>query len=235
MFVFEIIMKKKEIIIAIDGHSSTGKSTFARMIAIKYGLIYLDTGALYRGVTLIAIREGLIGADSTIDTRSLMLILPGISFSFLNTEGKQQLLIDGLSVEKEIRSLEIAGKVSIVASIPEIRDFVNNIIRRMGETGGIVMDGRDIGTVVFPNADLKIFMTASAEIRAKRRYMELTEKGDAANYEDVLKNIIDRDYMDEHREVAPLIKADDALLLDNGNMSIEQQMEWVEKILRGDG
>ena len=228
-------MKKRDIIIAIDGHSSTGKSTFARMIATRYGLIYLDTGALYRGVTLIAIRRGFISRDNRVDTDALIKILPCISFSFSNTEGKQQLFLDGVSVGDDIRSLDVAGKVSIVASIPVIRDFVNNIIRTMGKNGGIVMDGRDIGTVVFPDADIKIFMTAAAEVRAQRRYNELLERGEKADYEDVLNNIIERDYMDEHREVAPLVKADDAKLLDNGNMSIEQQMEWVAKLFRENG
>ena len=224
-------MIKRDIIIAIDGHSSTGKSTFARMIASKYGLIYLDTGALYRGVTLLAIRNKFIHSDNKIDLNSLMDALSKVSFSFSGMDGIQQLLLNGESVEKDIRSLEVAGMVSLIASLPQVRDFVNSIIRYLGREGGIVMDGRDIGTIVFPNADLKIFMTASPEVRAERRYKELTGKGEIAKYEDVLKNIIDRDYMDEHREIAPLKRADDALLLDNSNMTIEQQIEWVEKII----
>ena len=224
-------MIKQDIIIAIDGHSSTGKSTFARMIASKYGLIYLDTGALYRGVTLLAIRHRFILPDNSIDLDSLMNILPKVTFSFSNIDGIQQLFLNGESVEKDIRSLEVAGMVSLIASISQVRDFVNGIIRYMGREGGIVMDGRDIGTVVFPNADLKIFMTASPEVRAERRYRELIDNGRLEKYENVLKNIIDRDYMDEHREIAPLKRADDALLLDNSNMTIEQQAEWVEKII----
>ena len=224
-------MEKRDIIIAIDGHSSTGKSTFAKMIASEYGLIYLDTGSLYRGVTLVAIRAKLIRPDNTVNLESLMNTLSGVSFSFSNIDGEQQLLLNGESVEREIRSLEVADKVSIVATVSEIRDFVNGIIRYMGREGGIVMDGRDIGTVVFPNANLKIFMTASAEVRAERRYRELVNKGESTKYEDVLKNIIERDYMDEHREIAPLRRADDALLLNNSNMTIEQQVEWVEKII----
>ena len=224
-------MTKKDIIIAIDGHSSTGKSTFARMIASKYNLIYLDTGALYRGVTLVAIKKKLIHSDNSVELDSLMDILQEVSFSFLNMEGTQQLLLNGESVEKEIRSLEVAGMVSLIASLPRIREFVNNIIRYLSRDGGIVMDGRDIGTVVFPDADLKIFMTASAEVRAERRYRELINKGEITEYNDVFKNIIDRDYMDEHRETAPLRRADDALLLDNGSMTVEQQVEWVDKII----
>jgi cytidylate kinase len=224
-------MDKKEIIIAIDGHSSTGKSTFARMIASKYGLTYLDTGALYRGVTLLAIRERFILSDNRVDIDSLLNLLPNISFSFFNINGVQQLFLNGESVEKDIRSLDVAGMVSLIASLPQVRDFVNNIIRHLGREGGIVMDGRDIGTVVFPNADLKIFMTASPEVRAQRRYKELIDYGETTEYKDVLKNIIERDYMDEHREVAPLKRADDALLLDNSNMTVEQQTEWVENII----
>ena len=224
-------MDKKEIIIAIDGHSSTGKSTFARMIASKYGLTYLDTGALYRGVTLLAIREKLLLSNNRVDTDSLLNLLQSVSFSFSNIAGAQQLLLNGESVEKDIRSLEVAGMVSLIASLPQVRDFVNSIIRYLGREGGIVMDGRDIGTVVFPNANLKIFMTASPEVRAERRYRELIDKGETTEYKDVLKNILERDYMDEHRQIAPLKRADDALLLDNSNMTVEQQTEWVEKII----
>ena len=224
-------MDKKEIIIAIDGHSSTGKSTFARMIASKYGLTYLDTGALYRGVTLLAIREKLLLSDNRVDINSLLNLLQRVSFSFSNIAGAQQLLLNGESVEKDIRSLEVAGMVSLIASLPQVRDFVNSIIRCLGREGGIVMDGRDIGTVVFPNANLKIFMTASPEVRAERRYRELIDKGETAEYKDVLQNILERDYMDEHRQIAPLKRADDALLLDNSNMTVEQQTEWVEKII----
>ena len=227
----ETTMDKKEIIIAIDGHSSTGKSTFARMIASKYGLTYLDTGALYRGVTLLAIREKLLLSDNRVDINSLLNLLQRVSFSFSNIAGAQQLLLNGESVEKDIRSLEVAGMVSLIASLPQVRDFVNSIIRCLGREGGIVMDGRDIGTVVFPNANLKIFMTASPEVRAERRYRELIDKGETAEYKDVLKNILERDYMDEHRQIAPLKRADDALLLDNSNMTVEQQTEWVEKII----
>jgi len=224
-------MTKKDIIIAIDGHSSTGKSTFAKMIASKYGLIYLDTGALYRGVTLLAIRGKFIHPNNKIDLAPLMDALQKASFSFSNTDGAQQLLLNGVSVEKDIRSLEVAGMVSLIASLQPVRDFVNYIIRYMGREGGIVMDGRDIGTVVFPNADLKIFMTASPEVRAERRYKELTDKGEITEYKDVFKNILDRDYMDEHREIAPLRRADDALLMDNSNMTVEQQAEWIDKII----
>jgi len=227
----ETTMDKKEIIIAIDGHSSTGKSTFARMIASKYGLTYLDTGALYRGVTLLAIREKLLLSDNRVDINSLLNLLQRVSFSFSNIAGAQQLLLNGESVEKDIRSLEVAGMVSLIASLPQVRDFVNSIIRCLGREGGIVMDGRDIGTVVFPNANLKIFMTASPEVRAERRYRELIDKGETAEYKDVLQNILERDYMDEHRQIAPLKRADDALLLDNSNMTVEQQTEWVEKII----
>ena len=223
---------EKGIIIAIDGYSSTGKSTFAKMVASRYGLTYVDTGALYRGVTLVAVKNHLINDDNSICIDALLDKLSELSFTFQN--GKEErcaLCINGAPVEKEIRSMDIAEKVSILASIPQIRIYVDTILRKIGEHGGVVMDGRDIGTIVFPNADLKIFMTASPEVRAMRRYKELVARGEKDEYEKVFRNIVERDHLDQSRETAPLKMADDAILLDNSNISLEEQMRWIEKIV----
>lgn len=226
-------MEKKGLIIAIDGHSSTGKSTFAKAVAAEYGLIYVDTGALYRGVTLIAIREGIIESSGSVNINSLTESLSNKNLIFLPTgPGKSsELYIDGENVEKEIRSLEVASKVSIIAALPAVRDFVDSILREYGKKRGVVMDGRDIGTVVFPDADLKIFMTAQQQIRASRRYNQIINSGVEANYEEVLKNLADRDFLDENRETAPLKKAKDAVILDNSHMTEEDQLKWIKKII----
>lgn len=233
MFVNCIYTMKKEIIIAIDGHSSTGKSSFAKQIASKYQLIYVDTGALYRGVTLIAMRSGIDNLDNPSQLDRLMEILNSKVLSFKPSLGgvAGELLIDGESAESEIRGLEVANRVSKVASHPRVRNYVDNILKGYGKKRGVVMDGRDIGTVVFPDADIKIFMTADAEVRARRRYREIVARGDDANYDDVLKNVKERDYLDENRETAPLRVAEDAILLDNSKMTEEDQMIWIEKIL----
>ncbi|MEA5005178.1 MAG: (d)CMP kinase [Rikenellaceae bacterium] len=222
-------MNLSRIIIAVDGHSSTGKSTFAKAIAQKYGLLYVDTGALYRGVTLFAIEHSLINPDNSIDSEKLESMLKLLKPEFRNTgeNGKSELYLNDKLVEKEIRSLSISSRVSYIAALPLVRNYVDKILRLYGERRGVVMDGRDIGTAVFPDAEIKIFMTADAEVRAQRRYNEMVAKGEEADFQKILDNIIQRDYIDEHRDAAPLKMAPDAILLDNSHMSLEEQMEWI--------
>lgn len=219
----------KKITIAIDGHSSCGKSTMAKELARKVGYIYVDTGAMYRAVTLYVMRNGLLDAAGNVLTDALKGAMPQISVSFrLNEEtGRPDTYLNGERVEDIIRSIEVSNNVSKVAAIPFVREAMVEQQRAMGKEKGIVMDGRDIGTTVFPDAELKIFVTASAEVRAQRRYDELKAKGMPADYEDILKNVQERDYIDSHREVSPLRKADDALYLDNSNMTIAEQNEWI--------
>ena len=217
----------KKIIIAIDGHSSCGKSTMAKDLARELGYTYIDTGAMYRAVTLFAMRKGLFAEDGTIDTETLQGLMGEVSIAQKNIEGKTITFLNGEDVEKEIRSLEVSSHVSPIAALPFVREKMVEQQREMGREGGIVMDGRDIGTVVFPNAELKIFVTASAEVRAQRRYKELIEKGMPASYEDILKNVTERDYMDSHRAVSPLRPADDAVILDNSNLTIAEQKQWL--------
>ncbi len=233
MFVNCNIMNRRDIIIAVDGHSSTGKSTFAKKIAARYNLIYVDTGALYRGVTLAAMKAGFPDDLSKIDVVELKreLLNIEIGFSPAALGGGSELYLNGENIEREIRTLEVATRVSIFASIPAVREFVDSILKEYGKKRGVVMDGRDIGTVVFPDADLKIFMTADPQVRAMRRYKEIIARGEEANYEDVLLNVNERDYMDENRETAPLRRAKDALFLDNSDMTQEDEMVWIEKII----
>ncbi|MBO6078191.1 MAG: (d)CMP kinase [Bacteroidaceae bacterium] len=222
----------KKIIIAIDGHSSCGKSTMAKALAKKIGYTYIDTGAMYRAVTLYALRRGFIGKDS-IDEESLRKELPQITISFGHENGQQYTMLNGENVEREIRGMEVSGKVSPISAIPFVREAMVVQQRQMGSKGAVIMDGRDIGTTVFPNAQLKIFVTASDEIRARRRFEELTMKGENPVFEDVLKNVRERDYIDSHRAVSPLRQADDAIVLDNSNMTIPEQDEWfMEKYLK---
>ena len=219
----------KKITIAIDGHSSCGKSTMAKELAKKGGYIYVDTGAMYRAVTLYVMRNNLLDAAGNVLTDALKDAMSQISVSFrLNEEtGRPDTYLNGERVEDIIRSIEVSNNVSKVAAIPFVREAMVEQQRAMGKEKGIVMDGRDIGTTVFPDAELKIFVTASAEVRAQRRYDELKAKGMPADYEDILKNVQERDYIDSHREVSPLRKADDALYLDNSNMTIAEQNEWI--------
>ena len=217
----------KKITIAIDGHSSCGKSTMAKDLARRVGYIYVDTGAMYRSVTLYALRHDLFREDGTILTDELEEALKDILIEQKLVDGKTTTFLSGENVELEIRSLEVSNHVSPIAALPFVRTALVAQQQRMGQEGGIVMDGRDIGTVVFPNAELKIFVTASAEVRAQRRYDELKEKGMPADYDDILKNVQERDYIDSHREVSPLRQADDALLLDNSHMTIPEQNEWL--------
>ena len=219
----------KKITIAFDGYSSCGKSTMAKDLAKKIGYVYVDTGAMYRAVTLFALRNNLFEADGTVKTDELEARMDEISITFqFNPETqKPDTYLNGELVEKEIRSLEVSNHVSPIAAVPFVRTAMVAQQQAMGREGGIVMDGRDIGTTVFPNAELKIFVTATAEVRAQRRYDELVSKGMPEPYEDILKNVLERDYIDTHREVSPLRQADDALLLDNSNMTIPEQNAWV--------
>lgn len=217
----------KRIIVAIDGHSSCGKSTMAKSLAAKVGYTYVDTGAMYRAVTLYSIRRGFFTATG-IDTDALESEIGNIQISFSKDEsGKQITMLNGENVEKEIRGMEVSGKVSPIATIGFVREAMVEEQRKMGAGGAVVMDGRDIGTVVYPNAELKIFVTASAEIRAKRRYDEMVEKGETPDYDDILKNVKERDYIDSHREISPLKQADDAIVLDNSNLTLQEQDKWL--------
>ena len=219
----------KKITIAIDGHSSCGKSTMAKDLARKVGYVYVDTGAMYRSVTLFALRNHLFADDGSVLADELQQRMADISISFrLNSEtGRPDTYLNGECVEQLIRSLEVSNHVSPVAALPFVRQALVAQQQAMGRDGGVVMDGRDIGTVVFPHAELKVFVTASAQVRAQRRYDELQQKGMPADYDDILKNVEERDYIDSHREVSPLRQADDALLLDNSHMTIDEQNEWL--------
>lgn len=219
----------KKITIAIDGHSSCGKSTMAKDLAREVGYIYVDTGAMYRSVTLYALRHGLFHEDGTINTEALEQQMPDIRISFqLNPEtGRPDTYLNGECVEKEIRSLEVSNHVSPIAAVGFVRKALVAQQQQMGKDKGVVMDGRDIGTVVFPDAELKVFVTASPEVRAQRRFDELQAKGMPADYDDILKNVQERDYIDSHRAESPLRQADDALLLDNSAMTIPEQQAWL--------
>ena len=219
----------KKIIIAIDGHSSCGKSTMAKDLARRIGYVYVDTGAMYRAVTLYALRHGLICNDGTVDAEGLRAQMENIHIAFrFNPEtGRPDTYLNDELVEQTIRSLEVSSHVSPVAALDFVRQAMVSQQQRMGEEKGIVMDGRDIGTTVFPQAELKIFVTASAEVRAQRRFDELKAKGMPADFADILRNVEERDYIDSHREVSPLRQAPDALVLDNSHMTIEQQNQWL--------
>ena len=219
----------KKIIVAIDGHSSCGKSTMAKSLAAQVGYIYVDTGAMYRAVTLFAMRQGLFDAQGQPDAARLEALVPQIEVSFRLDPATHLPLVclNGEVVEEAVRTLEVSSHVSAIAALPFVREALTRQQQRMGEEKGIVMDGRDIGTVVFPQAELKVFVTASAEVRAQRRYLELTAKGQSVAFEDILRNVQERDYIDSHREVAPLRQADDALVLDNSELTREEQMRWL--------
>ena len=219
----------KKITIAIDGHSSCGKSTMAKDLAREVGYVYVDTGAMYRSVTLYALRKGLFNEDGSVRIDALETEMPNINISFkFNPEtGRPDTYLNGECVEKEIRSLEVSNHVSPVAAIPFVRTAMVAQQQQMGKDKGVVMDGRDIGTTVFPDAELKVFVTASARVRAQRRFDELKAKGMPADFDDILKNVQERDYIDSHREVSPLRKADDAIELDNSYMTIPEQKQWL--------
>lgn len=219
----------EKIIIAIDGFSSCGKSTMAKDLAHELGYIYVDTGAMYRCVALYALQHKLFLKDGKINIPELEAAMPNINISFkLNKEtGRPDTYLNNENVENKIRTMEVSSHVSSIAAIPFVREALVAQQQKMGKDKGIVMDGRDIGTVVFPNAELKIFVTASPEVRAQRRYDELMEKGMEADYNEILENVKQRDYIDSHRDVSPLRKAGDAIELDNSNISIEEQKQWL--------
>ena len=216
-----------DIIIAIDGYSSTGKSSFAKIIANEFSFLYLDSGALYRGVTLFAIENGFINDACEMDVPGLEKALQELDLHF----GEKGTYIGDRCIETEIRSMAVADKVSPIATVPQVRTFVDKKLREFGARKRVVMDGRDIGTTVFPNAELKIFMTADPLVRAQRRAEEMAVKGDSTDLEAVLKNLQERDYIDSHRETSPLTQAADAIVLDNSHMTMNDQMEWLKKII----
>jgi cytidylate kinase len=227
----------KKITIALDGFSSTGKSTLAKQLAKHFGYVYVDTGAMYRAATFFAMQNGYISKDF-FDKQTLVNSLPYIKlhFEFNADLGFAEMYLNDVNVEKEIRTLEVSNFVSLVAEVSEVRAKLVEQQKEMGKGKGIVMDGRDIGTVVFPNADLKVFMTASAETRAQRRYDELKEKGQDVSFEEVLKNVVDRDHIDTHRDDSPLRKADDAIEIDNSYLTKDEQfnavLEMVEDLTK---
>lgn len=218
----------KKIVIAIDGFSSTGKSTIAKRLANALHYIYVDTGAMYRAVTLFAMRHDLVSKDAQ-NIQALIKLLPQITLRFERNDitGATEIVLNGENVEQEIRSMEVSNLVSTIAAVPEVRYKLREQQRKMGAEKGIVMDGRDIGTVVFPDAELKLFMTASSSIRAKRRYKELIDKGEEVSYEEVLRNIELRDKKDSTRKDSPLKMADDAIEFDNSDMGLEEQFERI--------
>lgn len=222
-------MENKKIIIAIDGYSSCGKSTFAKALAARLGYIFIDTGAMYRAVTLYAMRQGI--ADQPQD---VVEALPKIEivFRFNPESGRSEVYLNGENVEREIRRIDVSNRVSTISSIPEVRAKLVALQQEMGKARGVVMDGRDIGTVVFPNAELKIFMTADPRVRAERRYKELHAKGEEVSLAEIEQNVRERDRQDETRAVSPLRRAEDAVVLDNSHMSVEEQMDWVDGLLK---
>ena len=226
-------MDNKRIIIAIDGHSSCGKSTFAKAIAARLGYIFIDTGAMYRAVTLYALEHGAIVSGIVDDSRVVAMLKDiEIDFRFNPERGASDIYVNGDLVEGKIRTIEVSNCVSAVSSIVEVRAMLVAMQQQMGLRRGVVMDGRDIGTVVFPEAELKIYMTADPMVRAERRYKELTEKGDKVTLEEIYENVVSRDKADMTRAISPLRKADDAIVLDNSQMSVAEQMEWFDEQYR---
>lgn len=221
-----------DIIIAVDGYSSTGKSTFAKLIAKEFSFLYLDSGAMYRGVTLAGMEAGLI-AEGKIDEEKLVGILDGLDLHFRQEEGATLLYLGERCIEREIRGWDVSQYVSPVSAIPLVRNYVDERLHSFSEGGRVIMDGRDIGTTVFPNAEVKIFMTADPNVRAQRRYDELVAKGETTTLEEVLENLRDRDYRDSHREVSPLRQADDAFVMDNTHMTLHEEVVWMLGLLQG--
>ncbi len=222
----------RTITIAIDGYSSTGKSTVARQLADWLEYVYVDSGAMYRAITLFALRKGFI-SEEHFDRQSLIEALSDIELEFRkNSEGKAEIHLEGENVENQIRTLEVSEFVSPVATVPEVRRKLVKLQHAIGENKGVVMDGRDIGTVVFPKAELKIFMSASPEVRAKRRYIELLERGDVITYQEVLENVTERDHIDTHRVDSPLVKAEDAIEIDNTETNIEDQFHIILQLAK---
>lgn len=220
----------RKIVIAVDGYSSSGKSTMARQLAREVGYVYVDSGAMYRAVTLYALRHGMASREKGVDVAALVAALPQIRISFsvaADGSGVQHTLLNGEDVEREIREMEVSEMVSPVAVVPEVRHYLVACQQAYGLEKGIVMDGRDIGTTVFPDAEMKVFVEASPEVRAMRRVKELKEKGQEVSYDQVLANIRERDHIDTTRKESPLRKAPDAVLLDNDNLTRQEQMDWL--------
>lgn len=222
-------MRVPDIIIAVDGYSSTGKSTFAKLVARTFGFLYLDSGAMYRGVTLFAQEQGYIN-DANEISPALEAALEGLDLHF---ENGTQLFMGERCIESLIRSMAVSGQVSPVAAVPWVRAWVDDRLHRFSEKGRVVMDGRDIGTTVFPNAELKVFMVASDQVRARRRFDELAAKGENPVFEDVLQNLLERDYIDSHRETSPLMQAPDAFVMDNSEMTMTEEIAWIQGVIQG--
>ncbi|MBR4678774.1 MAG: (d)CMP kinase [Bacteroidales bacterium] len=221
----------KNIKIALDGHSSCGKSTLAKQLAAHYGFLFIDTGAMYRAVTLYALKNGIVSFDDKIDEDKLRESMGKIEIAFKRVDNQNHTLLNGEDVEKEIRQLEVSKRVSKISAIAFVREKLVDFQRRISENSSVVMDGRDIGTVVFPNAEVKFFVTANADVRAERRYKELLEKGEKVDFEQIKQSVITRDKLDSEREVSPLRKADDAIVLDNSFMTREEQFEFAKNII----
>lgn len=221
-----------DIIIAVDGYSATGKSSVAKLVAKQFGFLYLDSGALYRGVTLYALENGLINPEKGIDEAALQQALGHLDLTFRAGDGGGTYM-GGRRIEEEIRTLEVSSWVSPVSAIPFVRKYVDERLHALARHGRVIMDGRDIGTTVFPDADIKVFKVASDEIRAKRRYNELVAKGEAPTMEAVLKNLKERDYIDSHRETSPLRRAEDAFVMDDTDMTLHEEVVWFEGLIRG--
>ena len=221
-----------DIIIAVDGYSATGKSSVAKLVAKQFGFLYLDSGALYRGVTLYALENGLIDPEKGIDEAALQQALGHLDLTFRAGDGGGTYM-GGRRIEEEIRTLEVSSWVSPVSAIPFVRKYVDERLHALARHGRVIMDGRDIGTTVFPAADIKVFKVASDEIRAKRRYNELVAKGEAPTMEAVLKNLKERDYIDSHRETSPLRRAEDAFVMDDTDMTLHEEVVWFEGLIRG--
>lgn len=226
-------MNLPDIIIAIDGYSSTGKSTFARLIADNFLFLYLDSGALYRAVTLFALENGFIREDGSIDEEGLMAALPGLPVDFKSDGTAKGTYIGDRCIEKEIRTLEVSSHVSPISAIPFVREYVDERLHLFGRRKRVVMDGRDIGSSVFPDAEIKIFMTASPDVRAKRRYDEMIAKGQPASIEEVKANLLERDRIDSSRKASPLTRAADAYVLDNSDMTLHEEIVWFQGLAQG--
>ena len=223
-----------DITIAVDGYSATGKSTFAKLVAKDFGFLYLDSGAMYRAVTLFAQENGMIDADANIDLDALKAALDkGLDIHFEHTEDGCKTFIGERCVEKDIRTMAVSSQVSPVSAVPFVRNFVDDKLHQFSAAGRVIMDGRDVGTTVFPNAEVKIFMTARPEVRAQRRFDELKEKGENPVMEEVMKNLQERDYIDSHREVSPLSRAADAYVMDNSDMTLHEETVWMLGLLQG--
>jgi CMP/dCMP kinase len=227
-----MIQLKHSLVIAIDGHSSCGKSSFAKTIAKELGYLFIDSGAMYRAVTLFAMRNGfIVNGKANVSALEQQVKSLNIEFKHNPAKAKYETYLNGENIEEQIRSMEVSGNVSEVSKIKAVRERLVALQQKMGEAKGIIMDGRDIGTVVFPNADIKIFMTASIEVRAQRRYKELLEKGISATLQEVSENLSQRDFIDQNREESPLVKASDAVVLDNSSMTPPEQMIWFRKLI----